>query len=143
MPPVDFYILHTQFLQAKEHLAIQLADKAWHQGYLVHIHTDSITSAQRLDVTLWTFKDESFLPHDIYHLINNSKAPIQIGYTSQISEGMNVLINLTEMVPPNFEQFERIADIVDDTHRGREAGRTRYRFYRDRNYVLRVHDINR
>lgn len=142
MPPVDFYILHTRFWQAKEHLASLLADKAWHQGYRVHIHTDSITSAKILDVTLWTFKDESFLPHDIYPLIN-SKAPIQIGYTSHISEGMNVLINLSEIVPPFFEKFERIADIVDDTRRGREVGRTRYRFYRDRNHVLRVHDINR
>ncbi len=143
MPPVDFYILHTRFWQAKENLACQLTNKAWHQGYQIYIHTDSITSAQRLDVTLWTFKDESFLPHDILHPSNNLQTPIQIGYSANISKNVNVLINLTEIVPPFFEQFERVADVVDDTPRGREAGRNRYRFYRDRNYVLRVHQINR
>jgi len=141
LPPVDFYILHSRVWQAKEHLACQLADKAWHQNYRIYIHTDSITTAQRLDVNLWAFNAESFLPHDIFHPPNSLQTPIQIGYSSQKCENANVLINLTESVPPFFEQFERIADIVGDT--GREAGRNRYRFYRDRNHVLRVHQLNR
>ena len=141
-PPVTFYILHTRFWQEKDLLACQLANKAWHQGYQIYIHTDSIAAARRLDVMLWTFKEESFLPHDIYPDVE-SKAPIRIGYTEQFGENMDVLINLTQIVPSFFEQFKRIAEIVDDKPLARDAGRKRYRFYRERGAVLENHEINR
>jgi len=142
MHQIDFYILHTRFRQEKERLACQLVDKVWHQGYHIYIHTDTKVSAQRLDTTLWTFKKESFLPHDIYPDVL-SPAPIQIGYTEKICEGMDVLINLTLTVPPFFEPFKRIAEIVDDIPQARQAGRTRYRFYKEKGYALKIHDINR
>jgi hypothetical protein len=83
-------------------------------------------------------KEESFLPHDIYPDVS-SIASIRIGYTEQVCEGMDVLINLSKTVPTFFEQFKRIADIVENSLR--ESGRNRYRFYKDRNYELRVHEI--
>ncbi|KHD09377.1 hypothetical protein PN36_32560 [Candidatus Thiomargarita nelsonii] len=141
-PQVDFYILHTQTRQASTRLSCQLVDKAWHQGYRVYIQTHSIAQAQQFDVMLWIFKEESFLPHDIYPDVLSS-APIQIGYTEQVCEGFDVLINLTEAVPPFFDQFKRIADIVDDTHKAREAGRNRYRFYSRKGLMLKTHEIHR
>ncbi len=137
---VDFYILHTRNRQEKERFACQLTNKVWHQGYRIYIHTDA-SILQRLDMMLWTFKEESFLAHDIYP--NSSSAPIQIGCTEQVCEDMDVLINLTETVPLFFESYERIAEIVDDTPSAREAGRVRYRFYKEKGYVLKIHDINR
>lgn len=142
MEQVDFYILHTHYKQEKERFACQLTNKAWHQGYRIYIHTGNIASAQQLDTMLWTFKKESFLPHDIYPDMLSS-APIRIGYTEQICEDMEVLINLTETVPPFFEQFKRIVEIVDDTPPAREAGRTRYRFFKEKSCTLKVHDIKR
>jgi DNA polymerase III subunit chi len=94
-------------------------------------------------MTLWTFKEESFLPHDIYPNVPHSLAPIRIGYTPQVCQGMDVLINLTGTVPSFFEQFKRIVEIVDDTPFARQAGRGRYRFYRERGLELRVHNITR
>jgi DNA polymerase III subunit chi len=143
MPQVDFYILHTQNRYAKNHLACQIADKAWHQGYRIYIQTTSLAHAQLLDNLLWTFKEESFLPHDIYPDLSESLAPIRIGYSAQVCERMDVLINLTETVPPFFEPFQRIAEIVDDTPYAKNAGRPRYRFYRDKAYLLKVHEIHR
>ncbi|RKZ50565.1 MAG: DNA polymerase III subunit chi, partial [Candidatus Parabeggiatoa sp. nov. 3] len=97
---------------------------------------------EKFDKLLWVFKEDSFLPHDIYPDVS-SKAPIRIGYNAQVCPDMEVLINLTETVPPFFEQFKRIAEIVDDTPIAREAGRTRYRFYQERKALLKVHKINR
>jgi DNA polymerase III subunit chi len=142
MPQVDFYILHTHSRQEKNRLACQLADKAWHQGYAIYIQTLSKIDAQRMDKLLWVFKDDSFLPHDIYPDVL-SNAPIRIGYSAEVSPNTPVLINLTETVPPFFEQFERIVEIVDDIDQARETGRTRYRFYSEKNYLLKVHEIHR
>lgn len=138
--PVNFYILHTNDWQAKNYLACQLAEKAWQQGYHIYIHTASLTDAQHIDMLLWTFKQESFVPHD---MDISSSAPIHIGYTEQIAENMEVLINLTEVVPAFITKFKRIADIVDDIEPAREAGRIRYRLYKQQGHELKVHDINR
>ena len=82
------------------------------------------------------------MPHDIYPNVS-SPAPIRIGYTEQVCENMDVLINLTNTVPSFFEQFKRIAEIVDDTNPARDAGRNRYRFYKNRQLALKTYDINR
>jgi DNA polymerase-3 subunit chi len=49
-------------------------------------------------------------------------------------------VNLHAQTPPFFSRFERLAEIVgiDDA----EAGRERYRFYRERGYELRAHDMS-
>ena len=144
MPQIDFYILHTPVRPEKDRLACRLVDKAWHQGYRVYIHTPSLIQAKQLDDLLWTFKDTSFLPHDIYPDVLSSSAPIRIGYTDQLCETMEVLINLTVTVPSFFAQAKRIAEIVDDTAIARESGRDRYRFYqKTADNVLKVHEIYR
>jgi DNA polymerase-3 subunit chi len=142
MSPVDFYILHASSRQASDRFVCQLTNKVWHQGYSVYIQCDSFPRAEQLDVMLWTFKDESFLPHEIYPSTSSiATTPILIGYTTNVYQNTDVLINLSETVPTFFEQFKRIADIVENSPSLRESGRNRYRFYKDRHYELRVHEI--
>ncbi|MDM8565057.1 DNA polymerase III subunit chi [Candidatus Halobeggiatoa sp. HSG11] len=142
MIQVDFYILKTNIRQRKERLACQIADKAWHQNYQIYVHSESQMAAEQLDMMMWVFKEESFLPHDVYYSNTSSIAPIQIGYTNQACKDMEVLINMSKVIPPFFEQFQRIAEIVDNNNIEREAGRNRYRFYKEQNYNLKVHEIN-
>ncbi|WP_069472665.1 DNA polymerase III subunit chi [Candidatus Marithrix sp. Canyon 246] len=136
--PVNFYILHTTNWQAKDHLACQLVEKAWQQGNSIYIHTNSLVAAQHIDILLWTYKEESFLPHNI-----SSTGPICIGYTEEVPENMDVLINLSEVVPPCISKFKRIAEIVDDIEPAREAGRRRYKFYKQQGHELQKYNINR
>ncbi len=144
MLQVDFYLLlHTPNRYARNRFVCQLTDKAWHQGYRVYIHTISKEQANELNDLLWTFKPESFLPHDLHPDDSPSIAPIRIGYGDLIAENMTLLINLTETSPGFYEQFQRIAEIIIDTPSAREAGRTRYRFYREEKYELKMHEISR
>jgi DNA polymerase III subunit chi len=50
-----------------------------------------------------------------------------------------VLINLHETPPPFFSRFERLAEIVSED--GAAAARERFRFYRERGYELRTHNM--
>jgi len=141
MPQIDFYILHhTQTFLERDRFVCRLVDKVWHQGYHIYIHTTP-AQAKVLDDLLWTFKQESFLPHDIYSEVSPKMAPIQIGYAEPPNEGLAVLVNLTETVPPFFKQFKRIVEIVMDTPQAREIGRQHYRLYRESGHELRTHDI--
>jgi DNA polymerase-3 subunit chi len=144
MLQVDFYILHTQNRRAKEIFTCQLVDKAWHQGYRIYIQTSSMQQAKQLDDLLWTFNDISFLPHDMYASGESSSlSPILIGYSNEVCQEAEVLINRTETVPAFFAQFARIAEIIDDTPSARDTGRQRYRFYQNESSHLKVHDIYR
>ena len=53
----------------------------------------------------------------------------------------DVLINLTDEVPEFFSQFHRLAELVAADEASRNAGRERFRYYRDRGYELHTHNV--
>jgi DNA polymerase-3 subunit chi len=55
----------------------------------------------------------------------------------------DVLINLASVPPPFFSRFARLAEIVSGDDADAAAGRERYRFYRERGYELRAHNLAR
>ena len=140
-PQVDFYILQAPNPQERERFACKLAEKAWQQNYRVFIYAESSTHAQQLDNLLWTFRQDSFVPHEIYVNSVQPTMPIYIGYDNYIAPEMTVLINLTDTVPDFFFQYQRIAEIVANTETAKPLGRERYRFYRDKQLELKKHDI--
>ncbi|MEZ5672285.1 MAG: DNA polymerase III subunit chi [Thiotrichaceae bacterium] len=141
MLQVDFYILQSQNLQERERIACKLAEKAWQQSYRVFIYAESSTHAQQIDNLLWTFRQDSFVPHQIYGDSVQPAMPIYIGYDTNIAQGMTALINLTDTVPEFFVQYQRVAEIVANVEVAILAGRERYRFYRDRQVALKTHQI--
>jgi len=141
MPQVDFYILQTLNPLERERLACKLAEKAWQQNYRVFIYAESSTHAQQLDNLLWTFRQDSFVPHEILVDSVQPTMPIYIGYGSRIATEMTALINLTDTVPDFFFQYQRIAEIVENTETAKSSGRERYRFYRDKGLELKKHEI--
>lgn len=141
MRQVDFYILHTRVRSEKVRFACQLTDKAWQQGYRIYLQTNTLLEAQQLDDMLWIFKQDSFIPHGIYPEVAPATVPVSIGYQQTSPPEMDLLINLTEEMLPYYQQFKRIAEIVDES--ARESGRERYRCYRDHGCHLLSHDIYR
>ena len=65
MAQVDFYVLDRVDEHARHTLACKLAEKAWRLENSIHIHTMSREDAERLDKLLWTFRDGSFVPHEL------------------------------------------------------------------------------
>ena len=63
---VDFYILETAAAHEQLRTACRLAEKAWHKGHRVFIHTDSKETARSLDDMLWTYRQDSFVPHALF-----------------------------------------------------------------------------
>lgn len=144
MTRIDFYILEGR-QDAGRHLQIacRLAEKAWSGGQRVYIHTDEAVSAKKLDDMLWSFRAESFLPHQLLAEGQDSDAltPIHIGWNEPPAQHDQVLINLAAEIPLCFSRFDRVAEIVSATEQAREQGRQRYRFYRDRGYPLQTHRL--
>lgn len=150
MTRIDFYVLPDSTPSSRSLLACRLADKAYKLGHHIYIHTESREQAMQMDDLLWTFSQGSFLPHARVEDQGNPAPPILIGHGDEPAlappapspqASADVLINLASEVPLFFSRFERVAEIVDQGDAQKQAGRERYRFYRDRGYALQSHNV--
>lgn len=137
MTRVDFYILQDVDLGAASRFACRLAAKAVAGGSDVHLHVDDAAAAAELDELLWNYPAHRFLPHDVQGAAPG--APVVIGW-EQPQDPEGVLVNLSGDIPTFFGRFSRVAEIVVDANR--DAGRDRYKFYRDRGYPLFHHELD-
>ncbi len=141
MTRVSFYLLKGQQEQARQVFACRLIEKAYSQGNQIYIHTDSAEQSQQIDELLWTFRADSFIPHQHMNEANTEQCPILIGHDDTPPRLMNLLVNLSPQHPRFFSQFERVAEIINDDEHLKEQGRERYRFYQQRGYQLDTHKL--
>ena len=145
-PRIDFYLLEDPRGAACDFTACRIAEKAFRQGHRVHLHVDSPESAQRMDDLLWTWRDESFVPHavrgpDEPPAVAGGGLPVMIGWGRVPDSAADVLLNLGSRVPDGFERFARIAELVGGAEPDRNAGRERFRRYRAHGCELRTHRL--
>ena len=141
MTQVDFYLLQDDSAQTRVGFACRLADKAYRLGNRVFIHTESAEQSRQLDDLLWTFQQNSFVPHAIYQDEQHNPPPVLLAHDAEPDASSHVLINLAAEIPLFFSRFERVAELVNQNAGIRQQGRSRYSFYKDRGYPLRTHEI--
>jgi DNA polymerase-3 subunit chi len=143
MTQVDFYVIPGADPQQRLQFACRLTDKAWRLGHRVYIHTESAQQTQQLDDLLWTFQQNSFVPHGVYRDAGDPQLPVLLGHDSEPDASHQVLINLAAEVPLFFSRFERVAELVNADDSVRRQSRGRYTFYKERGYPLRTHEISK
>lgn len=127
---VDFYVLAQADAGARRLFACRLAEKVYHLGQTVHIHADGPAEAAELDTLLWTFRQGSFLPHEVATADRAPASPVTIGHGPP-PRTADLLVNLASGVPPFAAEFPRVADVVDASEDGRQLGRQRFRAWRE------------
>ena len=138
MTSIDFYFNAGDRLD----VACRLAGKALQQKKRVLIYAPRADDAQRLDRLLWTTQAVSFIPHCMAHDPLAAETPVLIATGDTAPEAAcEVLINLAAEHPPFFERHERLLEIVAQDEAEVLAGRERFKYYRERGYPLRNHDL--
>ncbi|MHB1949059.1 MAG: DNA polymerase III subunit chi [Gammaproteobacteria bacterium] len=141
MPKIDFYILSEGNAKTRFLLTCRLIEKAYKNRHRVYIHTQTEADAHLLDEMLWTYRDESFLPHNLYGEGPDPAPPIQIGFNTTPDKHRDILINLSFQVPAFFEQFNRILEIVANDPEAQAISRENYRAYRTQGYDITTHKL--
>ena len=139
MAQVDFYVLDRVDEHARNALACKLAEKAWRLENTIHIHTMTQTDAEHIDELLWTFRDGSFVPHELHG--GETNAPITIGFGGDAVEPRDLLITLCDEIPAFADAFPRIAELVTSDEICRAKSRERYATYRDQGHSISTHKI--
>lgn len=149
MTRVDFYILSAEGPTARQRFACRIAEKAWKSGNRVYLHTASDAEARLMDELLWTYRQDSFVPHAVFAPQSPDDGPdetvaVLIGTGAApptIDENLDVLVSLVEDVPAFYQSFARVAEIVSADPPSRDAGRQRFRMYREQGCKLESHTM--
>jgi len=144
MPRVDFYIISESNNRSQESVACVLTEKAFDQSFKILILGQSEQQLIQLNDTLWTFKEDSFIPHQIIQSeddIDTAELPVALSQNDTAYPKANLLINLCNKIPSNADSFERIAEIVPGRKAERQQSRERYKQYQALGYELHTHNL--
>ena len=142
MARVDFYILAATGEPSRHKFACRLAEKAYRLKHTVHIHTANRQQAEVLDELLWTFRDGSFVPHEVLNMPGHpASAPVTIGFDETGIGNQDLLINLTDEIPEMAASFPRVAELVTSDEQSRQLSRKRFVRYRELGAELETHNI--
>jgi DNA polymerase III subunit chi len=137
MTTIDFYTHVADRLG----VAARIIAKAYAAHGTVRVLTPDRATTEALDRLLWVQPPLSFLPHCRMDCALAAETPIWIDDALEHSGPAAVLVNLNAEPAPFFSRFERLAEIVGVGEAEAAAGRERFRFYRERGYELRAHNL--
>ncbi len=137
MTVVDFY--HS----ASDRLAVvaQLVADEAQARTPIRVLTPDAATTDRLDHLLWTARATGFFPHCRMDSALAPATPVWIDHRLDHAGPAVVLVNLCDEPPPFFSRFERLVEVVTTADADVIAGRQRFRYYRERGYELRTHDV--
>jgi DNA polymerase III subunit chi len=138
---VDFYVSAEAGEPARFRLACRVAEKAYLAKQTVVVWTDDPAALPRIDELLWTFGDGTFVPHDVLREGSECEAPVALTAGTPPANHTDVLINLGGVVPPFFEKFGRVAELLDARPDVRAAGRDRFKTYRGKSIEPTTHNV--
>ncbi len=150
-PRVDFYILSGGGESAYMRYICRLTEKAYKLKHRIYIHVNNRVDAHNLDQLLWTFSQDSFIPHECLDggaTAPDPNTPIVIAYHNRVApesntaEGYDLLINLNQDIPEFYQQFDRVAEVVADQDRLRQTSRDHFRCYREQGLTPNIHQIS-
>ena len=137
MTTIDFYTHCVDRLD----VAARLTAKAWAQHGAVRVLTADEALTAAFGARLWRSPPTGFLPHCRLDSPFAAETPIVVDHLVEHDGAGAVLINLSPVPPPFFSRFERLVEIVGGDDHDVAAGRERWRYYKERGYTLRSHNM--
>ena len=105
MADILFYHLETRSLDSVLPL---LLEKTLERGWRAVVETGSRERAEALDSHLWTFRDDSFLPHGMDGEENDAHQPVLLTTGPDNPNGANVRFFVDRAVPQSADGYERL-----------------------------------
>lgn len=118
-----------------------LIEKLYQNKHRIFVWCPDKVTSEYIDEYLWTFKPESFIPHNLQGEGPEPPPPVQIGYQS-IPRGYNdILVNLSATIPEFYLRFQKIIEIVKGEESERELSRQNYRQYKKNKCLIQIHKM--
>lgn len=142
MIQIDFYLHEQAGQQAQFDMACRLLQKAWGESIPTYVYTADQATAEAFDDLLWVFNQKAFIPHCLHPQDKDLPATVRIGQVPPPEEITQLLINLSETVPPFYTDFKKLYELIPNEERLLSLGRERYSTYKEQGYRPRHHKIS-
>ena len=127
---VDFYMIAGIDNLARLQFACRLTSKAWSMNNTVYLLVKNKQESEQLDTMLWNLDKTSFIPHGIKDEDFSQQQPVLIGEDTSPGKGFDLFVNLTDLMPENVENNQRVAEILHQADDCLTPGRKRYTEYK-------------
>ncbi len=122
--------------------ACALLGGAWSKRKAMLVYATENEVAHQVDRQLWTHPALSFVPHCRADSPLAAETPIlitdQLGTPPQTER----LMNLSRDLPPGFERFDNLIEVVGQDEADRDAARERVRQYKQLGHDVRFFDLS-
>ena len=125
----------------KLRLVARYAAKSVKQESRLFIFAPDERGAAEVCRALWSCEQTSFIPHCRSRDALAAETPVIVDHAADPLIHDDLLLNLATGYPPFFSRFRRLIEIVGNEEEDKSAARDRFRFYRDRGYEIRRHDM--
>lgn len=105
MTEILFYHLESQPL---ERVVPVLLEKTLERGWTAVVEAGSRERAEALDTVLWTYRDDSFLPHGLAGQETDARQPVLLTTGSDNPNGANVRFFVDRAVPQDVAGYDRV-----------------------------------
>ncbi|HXC60402.1 MAG TPA: DNA polymerase III subunit chi [Steroidobacteraceae bacterium] len=147
MTVIDFYTLPDNSRTLRLKAACQIVERSFLAGERVLVWLQDAGAQSAFDDLLWTFGDRAFVPHEpLAADPAQSEAPVQLFAGSPLpaaalNGGFSTLVALRDEASGDALSFGRVIEVLDAEPAVRAAGRTRFRFYRERGATPNHHQL--
>lgn len=137
MAEIRFHTLNAAGGGGRLRHACALTETAYLSGSRVLVWLNDADQLEAFDQLLWTFGDRAFVPHEPLAADPRAcDAPVQLhagpALDARILDGgFDTLVNLQDAPAAEALRFAQVIEVIDGDAACREAGRARFRFYRD------------
>jgi DNA polymerase-3 subunit chi len=126
-------------------LACELATRAFAGGRKVALRVPDAASARQLDQMLWSFEQQSFVPHVMAGSPLAAETPVIIGRADAPADWPHaeILFNLADDIPAGFERFRMLVEIIGQSEAQKLPARARWKHYKQQDLPLQAFDAIR
>ena len=137
MTRINFYHDATD----KHVAACKVIAKAVQQKLRVLVYARDEKIIRHVNKLLWSWQSTGFVPHCMADAPLAAQTSVLLSQDCATLAHDDVLVNLDNECPPGFARFQRLVEIIGTDDDVRNAGRGRFRFYRDRGYEIQAHRL--
>jgi len=136
---------HFESIERKDFLVYvcKLIEKGYKQNINpIFIKTDTQKQAEELDKFLWTFRQESYIPHTLVDQDSNNTQPVQIGWIDNEIEDAEAIINLSDGMPDISNHLKRIHEIIENIDEKKDKARERWKKYKSIGFNIKAYKVS-
>ena len=164
MPQTDLYLIQGNAFSDIVNFCCRLTEKAYLLGHRVHILTEESYQNEAINEALWSFKEQSFIPHAVIDEGNNEVSGdgdhgasnsyrVTIGalgshfiapHTQRnktLEKDKGLLVCLGTQLPKQHDKHNRVSIIVPNNTEAIESARTTYRQLKTAKVHVTIHDL--